>query len=295
MKRRRLITHIRESCAVSERRACTTLNIHRSTYRYRSHRKPDESALHLAIIELARKYASYGYRMIAAMLRERGWRVNHKRVERIWREEGLKVPQKQRKRRHLWLNDGSCVRLRAAYRNHVWSYDFVLDRTMDGRTFRMLTVIDEYTRECLAIKVDRRLKSEDVIECLMYLFQRNGLPQYIRSDNGSEFTTARVQDWLKSLNVQPMFIEPGSPWENGYNESFNGTLRRELLAREIFDTLTEARILIERWRREYNTMRPHSSLGYRPPAPEAIVPFGDLMGKNVLEKPLSRVENCQLN
>jgi len=182
----------------------------------------------------------------------------------------LRVPQKQPKRGRLWMNDGSCVRLRPQHTNHVWAYDFVSDRTHDGRAFRMLTVIDEYTRECLAIVVDRRLRSTDVIEAMAELFVRKGLPEYIRSDNGPEFCAKAVREWLNRLNVGPLFIEPGSPWENGYCESFNGKLRDELLNREIFYTLEEAKVLIENWRKEYNTIRPHSSLGYRAPAPQTL-------------------------
>ena len=204
------------------------------------------------------------------MLQREGWAVNHKRVERIWRAEGLKVPTKQPKRGRLWLNDGSCVRLRAEHRDHVWSYDFVADRTAEGRAFRMLTVIDEHTRECLAIDVARRLRSDDVLERLAWLMATRGVPEHVRSDNGAEFTAKTVRGWLSDVGVKTLFIEPGSPWENGYIESFNGKLRDELLARERFDTLKEARVLIERWRRHYNAVRPHSSLGYRPPAPEAI-------------------------
>lgn len=201
------------------------------------------------------------------MLQVRGWRVNHKRIERLWRQEGLKVPQKQPKRRRLWLNDGSCVRLRPQHKNHVWSYDFVQSQTHDGRAFRMLTIMDEYSRECLAIDVSRRLTSEDILERLSDLFIRRG---YIRSDNGPEFTARCVKKWLARVEVKTLFIEPGSPWENGYIESFNGKFRDELLDGEIFDTLLEAKVLIERWRVEYNTIRPHSALGYRPPAPEMI-------------------------
>ena len=182
------------------------------------------------------------------------------------------MPQKQPKRRRLWLNDGSCVRLRPQFKDHVWSYDFVHCRTHDGRAFRMLTLLDEYTRECLSIDVARKLNSESVLERLSDLFVRRGVPHYIRSDNGPEFTAQKVRDWLERVEVKTLFIEPGSPWENGYIESFNGTLGDELLKREIFDTLLEAKVLIERWRKEYNTIRPHSSLGYRPPAPEAIAP-----------------------
>ena len=205
------------------------------------------------------------------MLRQEDRTVNHKRVERIWRREGLKVPKKQPKRGRLWLNDGSCIRLRPEYKDHVWSYDFVIDRTYDGRAFRILTIIDEYTRECLAILVKRSISSQDVIDQIFNLFIFRGIPEHIRSDNGPEFTAKAVRGWLNRLGVKTLFIEPGSPWENGYIESFNGKLRDELLNREVFDTLTEAKVLLERWRREYNQVRPHSSLGYRPPAPEAVL------------------------
>jgi len=224
------------------------------------------------MIELATQYGRYGYRRITAMLRLKGWRVNHKRIERLWRKEGLKVPSRQPKRRRLWLNDGSCVRLRAAGKNHVWSYDFVHSRTHDGRAFRTLNIIDEFTRECLAIKVARQLQSKDVLEVLGKLFVHKGVPAYIRSDNGSEFIALKLRQWLQKLSVKTLYIEPGSPWENGYIESFNGKLRDELLNVEIFDTLTEAQVLTEWWRKNYNTIRPHSSLGYRPPAPEAQQP-----------------------
>ena len=206
------------------------------------------------------------------MLRQEGWQLNHKRVERIWRSEGLKVPKKQPKRRRLWLTDGSCIRLRPQFRDHVWSYDFVIDRTADGRAFRILNIIDEYTRECLAILAKRRITSQDVIDQLFQLIIFRGIPEHIRSDNGPEFTAKAVRGWLNRLGVKTLFIEPGSPWENGYIESFNGKLRDELLNREVFYTLTEAKVLIEQWRKEYNQVRPHSSLGYRSPAPEARIP-----------------------
>ena len=199
--------------------------------------------------------------------------MNHKRVERIWRKEGLKVPQKQPKRGRLWLNDGSCIRLRPEHKNHVWSYDFVIARTSDGRAFRILTILDEYTRECLDIVVDRRINSQDVIDHLFNLLVFRGIPEHIRSDNGPEFTAKAIRNWLSRLGVKTLYIEPGSPWENGYIESFNGKLRDELLNREIFTTLLEARVLIEEWRREYNQVRPHSALRYKPPAPEAKQPL----------------------
>jgi transposase InsO family protein len=232
--------------------------------------KDDEPALTTHIVALAGEYGRYGYPRITAMLRAEGWTANHKRVERIWRQEGLKVPMKQPKRSRLWLGDGSCVRRRAEHPNHVWSYDFVMDRTHDGRAIRMLTIVDEYTRESLAIDVERRLNSQDVLYRLGELFVQRGSPTYIRSDNGPEFTAKAVREWLSRVSVQTLFIEPGSPWENGYIESFNGKLRDELLDGEIFYTLIEAQELVERWRREYNWKRPHSSLDYRPPAPAAI-------------------------
>ncbi len=201
------------------------------------------------------------------MLRDRGWQVNHKRVERIWRREGLKVPKKQPKRGRPWLNDGSCIRLRPERPNHVWAYDFVTCRTEDGRAVRLLTVIDEYTRECMAIQAARRIRSDDVMHTLTGLFTSNGVPEHIRSDNGPEFTAKAIRGWLPRVGVRTLFIQLGSRWENGYNESFNGKLRDELLNGEIFYSLREVQILTERWRQEYNTIRPHSSLGYRPPAP----------------------------
>ena len=206
------------------------------------------------------------------MLRQEGWQVNHKRVERIWRQEGLKVPKKQPKRRRLWLNDGSCIRLRPQFKDHVWSYDFVIGRTVEGRAFRILNIIDEYSRECLVMLVKRSITSQDVIDQLFELIIFRGIPVHIRSDNGPEFTAKAIRRWLSRVGVKALFIEPGSPWENGYMESFNGKLRDELLNREIFTTLIEAKVLIGQWRKEYNQVRPHSSLGYRPPAPEARIP-----------------------
>ena len=256
---------------VSERRACRVLIQHRSTQRKIPTTPDDEAALTADIIELTRQYGRYGYRRITALLRSAGWTVNKKRVERIWRREGLKVPAKQPKRGRLWFNDGSCIRLRAERPNHVWSYDFVADRTHDGKAFRMLCIIDEFTRESLAIRVARKLKAHDVIEALSDLFIQRGIPAYIRSDNGPEFVAAALREWIAAVGAKTAYIEPGSPWENGYCESFNGKLRDELLNGEIFYSLKEAKVMIESWRRHYNTVRPHSSLGYRPPAPQVIV------------------------
>lgn len=262
--------HVREELGVSERRACQVLGQSRSTQRREPYVPGDEPRLVTQMIALASEYGRYGYRRITALLQADGWRVNHKRVERLWRREGLKVPQKQPKRGRLWLNDGSCLRLRPEYKDHVWAYDFVHARTHDGRAVRMLTLVDEYTRECLSIDVARRLSSEDVLERLAWQFVTRGVPAFLRSDNGSEFTANVVREWLAKVGVKTLYIEPGSPWENGYVESFNGKFRDELLDREIFYTLLEAKVLIERWREHYNRVRPHSSLGYRPPAPETI-------------------------
>jgi len=264
------VGRVRERLGVSERRACRVLGQARSTQRHVVRLAGDEVALTERITTLATAYGRSGYRRITALLRRDGWRVNHKRVERIWRQEGLKVPKRQPKRSRLWLNEGACVRRRAEYRDHVWSYDFVLDRTQDGRPVRMLTVLDEYTRECLAIDVARKLSADDVLDRLAALFVSRGTPAFLRSDNGPEFTARRVREWLGRVGVATLYIAPGSPWENGYVESFNGKLRDELLNREVFSSLREARVLIEAWREEYNRCRPHSALGYRPPAPEAF-------------------------
>lgn len=269
--RRQLVAHVQQRLGVSERRACRALKQPRATQRYINQLAEDEVRLTARVVELASQYGRYGYRRVTALLRNEGWRVNHKRVEGIWRREGLKVPAKQPKRERLWLNDGSCVRLRPTHPNHVWSYDFMADRTHNGSAFRILNIIDEYTRECLVSRVARRLSHEDVLTELAWLFCTRGLPAYIRSDNGPEFTAERVRHWLSHLTVGPLFIEKGSPWENGYIESFNGKLRDELLDGEIFYTLKEAQVLIEDWRHYYNTQRPHSSLNDRPPAPEAIL------------------------
>src|SRR3954467_942171 len=272
-RRRVGIEHVRDKLQVSERRVCRALGQHRSTQRKRPRGRDDEEQLTADIIELARQYGRYGYRKIAELLRSTaGWVVNDKRVERIWRREGLKVPEKQPKRGRLWLVDGSCIRLRAERPDHVWSYDFVEDRTHDGRKYRMLNLIDEFTHECLAIRVARKLKAIDVIDVLSDLFILRGVPGHIRSDNGPEFVARAVQEWITAVGAKTAYITLGSPWENGYVESFNARLRDELLDGEIFYTLREAQIVIESWRRHFNTISPHASLGYKPPAPEVFVP-----------------------
>ncbi len=234
---------------MSERFACRVLGQHRSTQRKIPTTRDDEAALTADIIALAVQYGRYGYRRITAMLHQAGWTVNRKRVERIWRREGLKVPQKQPKRGRLWLNDGSCLRLKPEHPNHVWSYDFVEDRTHDRRKIRMLNVIDEFTRECLAIRVSRKLNATDVIDVLSDLFILCGVPGHIRSDNGPEFIAKSVREWIVAVGARTAYIAPGRNWENGYCESFNSKLRDELLNGEIFYSLNEAKVIIESWRR----------------------------------------------
>lgn len=255
---------------VSERRACNAIGQLRSSFRYESKPNPEQEKLRDRVISVAAEFSRYGYRQVTNILNMEGFDVGKDRVYRIWREEGLKVPQKAPKRGRLWLNDGSTIRMRPEYRNHVWSYDFVSDRTHNGTPYKILNIIDEFSRECIASFVARRIRSNDVIVVLAELFLKHGCPKYIRSDNGPEFIATKLKQWLKNLQVNPLYIEPGSPWENGYCESFNGKMRYELLNGEIFYSLLEAKIIIERWRNHYNTKRPHSSLGGRPPAPVTI-------------------------
>lgn len=262
---------------MSERRACKVIGQARTTQRYQPKDNEEKEKLRGRVIELAEEYGRYGYRTITDMLNNEGWRIGKDAVYTIWREEGLQVPQKQPKRGRLWLADGSCIRLRPEYPNHVWSYDFVHDRTHDGKPFRILNIVDEFTKEGLATFVKRKINSQDVILVLAELFLLRGIPKHIRSDNGPEFIAKRLVTWLEGLEVGPLFIQPGSPWENGYVESFNGKMRDQFLNGEIFYSLFEAKVLIERWRMHYNTVRPHSSLGGKPPAPKTIQPKLELL------------------
>jgi putative transposase len=246
--------------------------------------RADEDALTQAIIQLAAQYGRYGYRRIQSLLKDAGWDVGCDRVQRIWRREGLKVPRKQRPRGRLWLNDGSCIRLRPERRNHVWSYDFVEAQTHDGRKVRLMTLIDEFTRECLAIRVARRINSLGVLETMADVMVTRGVPEHILSDNGAEMTAKIVRQWLANVGAKTLYIAPGSPWENGYCESFNGKLRDELLNGEIFYSLKEAKVVIGQWRHHYNTVRPHSSLRYRPPAPQTFaLPMSHLDGTSAMQ------------
>lgn len=270
------MAHVQSTCGHSERRICKALGISRNTVRHEPQPRDDEAALTGCIIRLAGRYGRYGYRRVHALLQTGGWKVSHGRVMRIWRREGLRVPHKQPRRQHLWLNDGSCIRLRPERRNHVWSWDFVFDRTDDGQRIKLMVVIDEFSRECLAINVARRIRARDAIGVFADLMQTHGVPEHIRSDNGPKMIAKNLRCWLGRLGTRTLYITPGSPWENGYCESFNGKFRDELLNGELFYTLREAQVLIERWRVYYNTLRPHSSLGYRTPAPETLRPIEEL-------------------
>jgi putative transposase len=251
---------------VSERRACRASGQPRSSQRYVGAERGREEELLLRIRALAREHPRYGYRRIRALLKREGWSVNLKRVHRLWRREGLEVPQMQRKRRRLGQSENGCARRRSERPDHVWSYDFIHDQTSDGRGLKMLPVVDEFTRECLTIEVERSLTAEDVVSTLEYLFEVRGEPEFIRSDNGPEFIAEAVRSWLAGRGARTLYIAPGSPWENAYSETFNSRLRDELLDREVFETLKEAKVLLEDHRLDYNHHRPHSSLGYEPPA-----------------------------
>jgi transposase InsO family protein len=271
-----------EKKGVTERRVCRVLNVNRTAYRYEPIKLPDEDEVRAEVIDLACSFGRVGYRMVTAMMRNKGRRINHKRVERIWREEGLKLPQKQTKKRRLWLADGSCVRLRPERKNHVWSYDFVEDKTINGKKIRFLNIIDEFEHKCLASIPRRSWRNNDVIEVLAGLMLLNGTPEYLRSDNGPEFTAKKIRKWLQNAGVITTCIEPGSPWENGTCESFNARMRDEFLSGELFGNMIEAEVLTKRWIEYYNTIRPHSSLGGRPPAPQSIIPGSDRLTEHTL-------------
>jgi len=251
---------------LSERRACDVLEQPRMTQRYKPKQPDKDKPLIAAMKRLAGKYPRYGYRFITAKLRQDGWQVNHKRVQRLWRKEGLQVPYRRKIKKSPGSSANACFVKKADFLNHVWTYDFIEDATEDGRKLKFLTVLDEYTRESPAIEVGRSIRSKDVIAVLEYLFMVRGVPGYIRSDNGPEFIADSIKRWLADNEVETLYIEPGSPWENGYIESFHARLRDELLDRELFYSVKEAGVLAENWRQEYNHHRPHSSLNYMTPA-----------------------------
>jgi len=264
LARRSAVRYLAKQGRCSQRRACAVVRIPRSLVRYIARRRKDEAKLVRKIHRLAIRHSRYGYRRITVLLRREGFRVNKKRVHRIWKSEGLSLPRRRPKRRKMGSTGG--IVNKAEYPNHVWSYDFVEDRTERGGKLRILVIIDEYIRECLAIRVKPSIPSSAVIEVLEWLFLTRGVPKYIRSDNGPEFVSRAVCQWLENSGCQTLFIKPGSPWENGYIESFNDKLRNECLNREIFRNGKEAQAIVEAFRQEYNNYRPHSSLGYLTPA-----------------------------
>jgi putative transposase len=265
MRKRRAVVHLQQHGPVSQRRACQTVDQPRATQRYQGRKPAADGPLVARLRELALRHPRYGYRRITALVRAEGWQVNRKRVQRLWRTAGLKVPGKQRKRRRLGWAGNTAVRRRAQRPNQVWSYDFVWDQTADGRRLKWLPVVDEYTRECLTLPVARSLTGADVVAELRRLVAERGAPEYLRSDNGPEFVAREVREWLEQERIGTLYIEPGSPWENAYSESFNSRLRDEFLDREAFDTVLEAKVLAAAYRQEYNERRPHSALGYRTP------------------------------
>lgn len=276
MSERRVLAQELKVLGLSERLACGLVGLARSSFRYRPHPpSSDEEELRGAVRRLARRHRRYGYRRMTALLRRQGQRVNAKRVWRIWRREGLALPHKHPRR----SRQGPRVELpqRAVQPNHVWTYDLLFDRTESGQVLKILIVLDEYTRESLAIRVERWLRAREVIETLERLYGWRGVPQYLRSDNGPEFIAQELQAWLATKATQTIDIAPGQPWENGYAESFIGKFRDECLNEEVFRSVVEARVVIEGWRREYNQRRPHSALGYQTPAERASGPgYGSL-------------------
>ncbi len=265
-QRRQAVRQLREQFGASERRACRVLGQHRSTQRQQPKAKDAEQRLVARMLELVRKHPRFGYRRIWALLRREGRRVNRQRVHRLWRQQGLKVPRKQRKKRRLGSSANSCVRRPAGHKDHVWAWDFLHDRTTDGRPLKWFTLVDEYTRECLALEVDRGMTARAVSAVLAVAVRERGAPAHIRSDNGPEFIAKGIRAWMSGVGLETLYIDPGAPWENGYAESFNSKVRDELLNAEEFASLLEARVLTKEWTRGYNHERPHSSLGYRTPA-----------------------------
>jgi putative transposase len=265
-QRRQAVRQLQETFGVSQRRACRVLGQPRSTQRQTPKTSEEEERLVRRMLELVRQHPRWGYRRITVLLRREGWRVNRKRVYRLWRQQGLKVPKKQRKKRRLGHSGNSCVRRPAQHKDHVWTWDFLHDRTSDGRPLKWLTLIDEYTRECLALEVARGMTASAVQAVLAGVVQERGAPMHLRSDNGSEFIASAMRAWMTAAGLETLYIAPGAPWENGYAESFNSKVRDELLNAEEFGSVLEAKVLAKEWRQEYNHVRPHSSLGYRTPA-----------------------------
>jgi putative transposase len=291
-QRRQAVRLLQERFGVSERRACRVLGQQRSTQRQPPKKATEEEGRLVArMLELVRKHPRFGYRRVWALLRREGWRVNRKRVHRLWRQQGLKVPRKQRKKRRLGSSANSCVRRPAEHKDHVWAWDFLHDRTSDGRSLKWFTLVDEYTRECLALEVDRGMTAKAVSAVLAGVVRGRGAPAHIRSDNGPEFIAKAIRAWMANAGLETLYIAPGAPWENGYAESFNSKVRDELLNAEEFGSVLEAKVLAKEWKRDYNHVRPHSSLGYRTPAEYgAMVPRADSAALRRPEEPSVTVD-----
>jgi putative transposase len=294
-RKREAVEHLEQRFKISQRRACQAVDQPRSTQRYEAQEREDEIRLVRRMLELVARHPRYGYRRIGSLLRAEGWKVNRKRVYRLWRREGLKVPRKQRKKRRLGTSGNACHRRRPERINHVWCWDFVFDHTTSGSQLKWLSIVDEYTRECLALKVARRITAEEVIDTLAELFAIRGVPVHIRSDNGPEFIAQAIRRWLGQLGVQALYIEPGAPWENGYAESFHSKLRDEFLNAEEFASLREASELTRQFQAAYNQARPHSGLGYATPAAFAArcTPPGELGPLGVPDAPLAAVDGSE--
>lgn len=276
---------------ISERRACSILEQPRMTQRYKTKQPDKDKALIDAMKRLSKKHPRYGYRFITAKLRQDGWQVNKKRVQRLWRKEGLQVPYRRKRKRSTGSSQNACFVKKAGYINHVWTYDFIEDQTEDGRKIKFLTVLDEWSRQSPAIEVGRSIRAKDVIAVLECLFAVWGVPVFIRSDNGPEFIADAIKQWLKDKGVGPLYIEPGSPWENGYAESFHSRFRDEFLDRELFYSVKEVQVLADNWRLEYNQYRPHSSLGYKTPAAYAASCLAAAPASAWPAPPPNRIEN----
>ncbi len=277
---RQAVVHTRQKLNTSERRTSTVLGVPRSSLRYKA-KAQDNDALRLAMIRLAKQYGRYGYRKIAELLRIEGWRVNHKKVKRLWREEGLKLPERHKKRRRLYHKDSSVIRLRPTHANHVWAIDFVHDKLSNGCSYKMLSVLDEYTRQALCVEVKDKMNSDDVLKVIHQLLMKHGKPEFIRSDNGGEFVAEHLQEWLRKVGITPIQIYPGSPWENGYNERFNGILRHEVLNAEWFHSVKQAQVVINTWLKEYNHIRPHHALRMRAPVPDTLLEKPQISGSEI--------------
>ena len=264
--KRRAVNYLCDERSYAERNACRLVKQPRSTQRYEARIDYEERQIRKRLHELAKKHPGSGYRRMTRLLRREGMQINKKRVQRLWREEGLRNPFRKRRKRARGHSQNSCTMKKTEHKNHVWCWDFTMDETANGRRLKWFSVVDEFTRECLALEVERRMTARDVVAILTWLEARRGAPGAIRSDNGPEFIARAVQRWLAARNVGPLYIAPGSPWENGYSESFNSRMKAEFADREVFGSLVEAKVLGAEYKRYWNQERLHSGIGYKTPA-----------------------------